>query len=78
MYFECREDHGVCEKYDNFVRIDMEDTPYTDSTIRILRKMRAIGYTNNGIAIQAMLYRSEADVRASLEEGRGLRLIKGA
>jgi proline dehydrogenase len=66
------------KQYDNFVRIDMEDTPFTDQTIDVLRKMRAKGYENVGIAIQSYLYRSEADVRALLEEGVRFRLIKGA
>lgn len=65
-------------KYDNYVRVDMEDTPFTDRTIGVLRKVRAKGYENNGIAIQSYLYRSEADVRALLDEGVRFRLIKGA
>jgi proline dehydrogenase len=64
--------------YDNYVRIDMEDTPFTDQTIDVLRKMRAKGYENVGLAIQSYLYRSEADVRALLDEGVRFRLIKGA
>lgn len=69
---------AMAQKYDNYVRIDMEDTPYTDQTIAILRKMRAKGYVNVGLAIQSYLYRSEADVRALLEEGVRFRLVKGA
>ena len=35
-----------------FVRIDMEDTPYTDKTINLYCQMRQKGYTNTGIALQ--------------------------
>ncbi len=65
-------------KNKNFVRIDIEDTPYTDSTIRLYRQMRQKGYDNVGMAIQSYLYRSEADVRALLAEGARFRLVKGA
>lgn len=69
---------ALAKNHDNYIRIDMEDTPFTDLTLGVLRKMRAKGYDNVGIAIQSYLYRSEADVRALLEEGYRFRLIKGA
>jgi len=64
----------------NFVRIDIEDTPYTDITISIYHAMLERGYTtqNMGMAVQSYLYRAEADVRALLEEGTRFRLVKGA
>src|SRR5512135_2151692 len=37
-------------EHDNFVRIDMEDTPYTDQTIGLYEQMRRSGYKNVGIA----------------------------
>ncbi|NJN80520.1 MAG: hypothetical protein HC797_08640 [Anaerolineales bacterium] len=45
-----------------FIRIDMEDTPYTEKTINLYYTMRAKGYDNVGLVIQAYLYRSEADL----------------
>jgi proline dehydrogenase len=82
-------DEALCEKnleqiltrarqYQNFVRIDMEDTPYTDKTIGMYRRMRQKGYANTGTAIQSYLYRSEKDTRLLVGEGARLRLIKGA
>lgn len=65
-------------KYNNFVRIDIEDTPYTDKTFDLYRSMRKKGFSNTGIAVQSYLYRSETDTRALLEEGACFRLIKGA
>ncbi|MBN1535411.1 MAG: proline dehydrogenase family protein [Anaerolineales bacterium] len=69
---------ALAKQYNNFVRIDMEDTPITDQTIAVLRAMRAKGYENVGLAIQSYLYRSEEDVNALLEENVRFRLIKGA
>jgi proline dehydrogenase len=64
---------------DNFVRIDMEDSPWVDATLGLYRKMRfEEGFDNVGIVIQAYLYRSEADIRKLAEEGGRVRLCKGA
>ncbi|UVI32453.1 proline dehydrogenase family protein [Paenibacillus spongiae] len=61
-----------------FVRLDMEDSPWTDATLRIVRTLKAEGYKNIGTVIQACLYRSRQDVRALSAEGINLRLVKGA
>jgi len=62
----------------NFVRIDMEGSPYTERTIAIYRRLRR-KYDNTGIVIQAYLHRSQADVEALIAEGIGnFRLCKGA
>jgi proline dehydrogenase len=62
---------------DTFVRIDMEGSDYTERTLSVLRALRR-EYDNVGIVIQAYLYRSEADIRALIDEGTGVRLCKGA
>jgi proline dehydrogenase len=62
----------------NYVRIDMEDTPYTDKTIRLYRQIRQKGYKNVGMVVQSYLYRTEADTRALLIEATRFRLVKGA
>ncbi len=62
----------------NFVRIDMEDTPYTDQTIGLFQQMRKRGYKNIGLVLQSYLYRTEADARKLLAEKIPLRLVKGA
>jgi proline dehydrogenase len=62
----------------NFIRIDMEDTPYTDKTIHLYRQMRAKGYDNTGLVIQSYLFRSEKDVGELLAEETRIRLVKGA
>jgi len=62
----------------NYVRIDMEDTPYTDKTIRLYRQMRQKGHRNVGMVVQSYLFRTEADTRALLAEETRFRLVKGA
>lgn len=62
----------------NFIRIDMEDTPYTDKTLNLFNQMRRKGYRNVGIVLQSYLFRTEADVRKLLEDKTPIRLVKGA
>jgi proline dehydrogenase len=63
---------------DNFVRVDMEGSPYTERTLGIYRRLRR-QFGNCGIVIQAYLHRSRADVEALISEGIGyFRLCKGA
>ncbi len=64
--------------HDTFVRIDMEDSPYVEGTLRLYRQMRAQGLDNVGVVIQSYLYRSEADVRQLGELRTRIRLVKGA
>src|SRR5512147_2419786 len=68
------------KQHGNFVRIDIEDTPYTDVTISIYKAMLERGFTTRqvGMAAQSYLYRAEADVRSLLEIGTRFRLVKGA
>ena len=61
-----------------FVRIDIEDTPYTQKTINLFYMMREKGYVNLGMAVQAYLYRAEADARRMIQDKTAIRLVKGA
>jgi proline dehydrogenase len=61
-----------------FVRVDMEDTPWVDFTLRLYREMRCRGLNNVGVVIQACLYRSQADIEALVGERSRVRLCKGA
>jgi proline dehydrogenase len=64
----------------NFVRIDMEDSPLTQVTIDIVRKINARPDLRGsiGIVIQAYLFRSQADIQQLLTDGIRIRLCKGA
>ena len=65
--------------HNNYVRIDMEDSPVTDVTLHLMRKMRRDGYAKHtGIVIQSYLYRSEDDIRQLMEEETSVRICKGA
>jgi proline dehydrogenase len=61
----------------NFVRIDMEDSSTTDDTLRLYRDLRAAGYENVGVVLQARLKRTLADVRELAELRPNVRLCKG-
>ena len=63
---------------DNFIRIDMEDSSYTDQTIKILRQIRTSEFLNTGIVLQSYLYRAKKDTKELLKEGVAIRLVKGA
>jgi proline dehydrogenase len=65
-------------KYGNFVRIDMEDTPFTDKTIQLYRQMRSRGFEHSGLVIQSYLFRSGKDIQELLVDGTSVRLVKGA
>jgi proline dehydrogenase len=61
----------------SFVRVDMEDSPYTQHTLEIVADAHEkLG--NVGTVIQSYLYRSEQDTLRLLDRGIGIRLVKGA
>jgi proline dehydrogenase len=62
----------------NFVRIDMEDSPWVDATLDLYYRMRAAGFDNTGVVIQAYLYRSEKDLTQIIRQAGRVRLCKGA
>ncbi|MEH6907639.1 proline dehydrogenase [Neobacillus drentensis] len=66
---------STAKQYNNFVRIDMEDSARTQVTLDLLAELRK-DYDNVGTVIQAYLYRSEQDVKDL--KGIPLRLVKGA
>jgi proline dehydrogenase len=59
------------------VTLDMEDHTTTDSTLSILRDLRA-DFPTTGAVLQAYLHRTEADCRDLAFEGSRVRLCKGA
>ena len=61
-----------------FVRIDMENSAYTDATISILETLWQQGHRQLGTVIQSYLKRSEGDIRRLNAMGSRVRLVKGA
>ena len=61
-----------------FVRIDMENSPFTAVTLDVFETMWQQGYRNVGIVLQSCLPRSEADAARMNALGARVRLVKGA
>lgn len=64
------------KEINNFIRIDMEDSPYTDATFRLFKKLRK-QYDNVGVVIQSYLKRSYNDVVELNKLDTDYRLCKG-
>jgi len=68
---------GRARETGNFVRVDMEDSSYTQRTLDMVVDVHEkLG--NVGAVIQAYLYRSEQDIARLLRHGIRIRLVKGA
>ncbi|MGD9903605.1 MAG: proline dehydrogenase family protein [Vicinamibacterales bacterium] len=61
----------------NYFWVDMEQSPYVDRTLDVVCRLRA-EVPRIGVALQAYLHRTAADVEAMLAHGIGIRLVKGA
>lgn len=68
----------IAAKSDFFVRIDMENSPYTDRTLDTFETLWGIGYHQAGVVIQSYLKRSTADIKRVNALGARIRLVKGA
>ena len=64
------------KELNNFVRIDMEDSPYTDATINLFKRIYE-EYDNVGIVLQAYLKRTYNDAIVLNKIGTNYRLCKG-
>ena len=77
----CRENVAilvsVAARHENFVRVDMESSAYTDRTLRLVTELHA-RHGVTGAVIQAYLYRSEQDLESLSRQGIRVRLCKGA
>jgi proline dehydrogenase len=69
---------GIASRYNNFVRIDMEDSPTTSATLKLYERLRSEGYENVGVVIQANMRRSEGDIQRLISMKANVRLCKGA
>ena len=65
-------------KYQNFVRIDMEGSEYTEATVSMTERLFARFPGAVGTVLQAYMFRTEADAERLLEQGVRIRLCKGA
>ncbi|HUL37829.1 MAG TPA: proline dehydrogenase family protein [Thermodesulfobacteriota bacterium] len=68
----------IASGYNQFVRIDMEDSSTTSSTLKLYERLRSDGFDNTGVVIQANLRRSEEDLQRLISMKANIRLCKGA
>ena len=66
------------DRHGFFVRIDMENSPYTDRTLQVLDTLWQQGHRSLGTVIQSCLIRSPQDVATLNGMGVRVRLVKGA
>jgi len=64
----------------NFVRVDMEGSPYTQRTLDFVHELHRLPGNDGhvGTVIQSYMLRAEADVERLLTDGIRIRLCKGA
>jgi proline dehydrogenase len=64
----------------NFVRVDMEGSPYTQRTLDLVHDLHSQPGNQGcvGAVIQAYLFRSQKDIEELLAQGIRIRLCKGA
>jgi proline dehydrogenase len=68
----------IAQGYGNFVRLDMEDHPYTDLTLEMYERLRRDYGRHVGVVLQSYLRRTEDDIRALIAGGKtNIRLCKG-
>ena len=81
-------DRGLCRadltavveeaaRFDNFVRIDMEDSSTTSETLALYREIREEGHDNLGVVLQAALKRTLSDIGGLGDLRPNVRVCKG-
>jgi proline dehydrogenase len=61
-----------------FVRIDMEESPFVEPTLRTYERLREAGHGNVGVVLQSYLYRAPSDLERLLPRAPNVRIVKGA
>ena len=67
---------SAAKKHNNFLRLDMENSPYTSETINLYKKAFE-NYSNVGIVLQAYMHRSMDDINTLSNEMFNVRICKG-
>lgn len=67
----------AAQKHGMFVRLDMEDSSTLSATLDLWEGLRADGFDNVGVVLQAYLRRTLEDARRLAEAGARVRLVKG-
>jgi proline dehydrogenase len=66
------------DRHGFFVRIDMENSPYTETTLQVLETLWQQGHRQVGTVVQSCLLRTYDDIRRLNALGARVRLVKGA
>jgi len=61
----------------NYLWVDMEQSAYVDVTLELTRRIKA-EFPRVGVCLQAYLYRTMDDLKALMDQGIGVRVVKGA
>src|ERR1044072_5906725 len=67
----------AAQQYDNFVRVDMEASAYTERTIDIITRVLQ-DFKNTGTVLQSYLMRTDQDVETMIGLKARVRMVKGA
>jgi proline dehydrogenase len=67
----------VATQSDNFVRVDMEGSDYTERTMNLVLRVQK-DFPQTGTVLQSYLYRTDEDVARVIAHGLRVRLVKGA
>lgn len=68
---------SAAQQYDNFVRVDMEGSAYTERTIQIMERVLP-DFKNTGTVLQSYLLRTDDDVQKMIDLKARVRMVKGA
>jgi proline dehydrogenase len=66
-----------CRALDTYLWLDMESSQYVDGTLELFKRLRERS-EKVGVAVQAYLYRADADIEELIRLGSAIRLVKGA
>ena len=66
-YKHIREIVALAASYNNFVRVDMEDSPCVDLEIELFRKLKAEFPKNVGLVLQSYMRRTHKDINDMLD-----------
>jgi proline dehydrogenase len=67
---------GRCRELGLFLRVEMEDHPTTDGTLRVFERLRG-RFSNVGVVLQARLFRTLADIERLAPGPLEVRMVKG-
>lgn len=76
-YLNIKELLQKARQYGLKMRLDMENSPYTDKTLDLYKRFRDEGFDNVGIVIQSYMRRSYDDIEKLKDYKPSIRLCKG-